>query len=354
LSLRTSFQPRSRTAVAAAGVAVALLAPAAITATGLPSASASPQSAPAPSSSVDRHHDAKAKPRFPGHRPGHIYLGMSCGGSCAGTTPRLGGNIGVHRWFKKWGDWRGVGKAIQEDRRNHQLPWISIEGPDRGAPNGWRAVGRGRYDRDIRELAQVLKANDHGAAFISFDHEPSNKAPTSEGKWWAHGYIRFYDQLRKAHALRHVAVPPIMASWLFGKYNHEDRPTDWVTAGVLRRAPFLAVDLYQDDTGDTYRDRLPRIAHWLGRHGHPHMMLGLGETGATNSYRGQTGKSAVEWLNQSFSWAAHHPGRVAVISYFNTNMYSAPNVYWPLDESGRKMDVFRRWLHTKPFINHVR
>jgi hypothetical protein len=293
----------------------------------------------------------KPKPRFPGHRPGHIYLGMSCGVLCHQKIPQLRHNFGLHRWFKKWGNWHGIAAAIQEDRRNHRRPWISIEGPDRGAATGWRDVGRGRYDRDIRELARTLKANDRSPVFIAFDHEPSNKAPTSLGKWWARGYIHLHDQLKRLHALRHVALAPIMADWMFNKYNHEDNPADWLTPGVLNRSPFVAVDCYQNDSGDTYGKRLPRIARWLARHGHPHMMLGIGETGSTKMYRNTT---PVRWLNQSLRWAAHHPNRVALISYFNSTAYSRTGSYWPLDESREKLAVFRKWLGTKPFISRVR
>jgi hypothetical protein len=294
---------------------------------------------------------ASPKPRFPGHRPGRIYLGMSCGELCHRKIPQLNQDIGVHRWYRKWGNWRGVAKAIREDRRHHRLPWISIEGPERGASTGWRAVGRGRYDRDIGHLARTLKANDKKPIFIAFDHEPSNKAPNSQGKWWARGYIHLYDELKRAHALRRVALAPIMADWMFNKFNHEDNPADWLLPGVLNRAPFLAVDCYQNESGDTFGKRLPRIARWLARHGHPHMMLGVGETGATNMYRNTT---AVRWLNQSLRWAAHHPGRVAVVSYFNSTAYSRAGSYWPLDESAAKLAVYKRWLRSKPYIDYVR
>ena len=148
--------------LAAAAVVAALAVPA-----GLSAADASrPTQATAVAGHRPAHHaasEAKGKPRFPGHQPGRIYLGMSCGELCHQKVPQLGRSFGVHRWFKKWGNWHGVAEAIQEDRRNHRRPWISIEGPDRGAATGWRDVGRGRYDRDIRELAKTLRANDQRA-----------------------------------------------------------------------------------------------------------------------------------------------------------------------------------------------
>jgi hypothetical protein len=309
------------------------------------------QPAPALTARAQEGAKSSAKPRFPGHRPGRIYLGMSCGEMCHQKEPQLDRNFGLQRWYKKWGNWHGVEEAIREDRQKHRLPWISIEGPEHGDPNGWRAVGRGQYDRDIRELAKVLKANDDGKVFISFDHEPSNKALDSQGSWWARGYSRFYDVLEDAHALKRVAVPPIMADWMFNKYNHEDNPASWLLPRVLKRAPFLAVDVYQNDSGHTYGQRLPRIARWLARHGHPRMMLGIGETASTNFYRNTT---AVQWLDQSLRWAARHPGRVAAISYFNSTAFSRAGAYWPLDESSQKLDTYRKWLAKPVFIKRVR
>jgi hypothetical protein len=351
LDRTSSPASRIRLRAAAAAVALGVLAgsaylPASASSAATPATPPTQQSGPLAESTA-----AKARPRFPGHRPGRIYLGMSCGVMCHQKIPQLGHSFGVHRSYKKWGNWRGVASAIREDRSNNRLPWISIEGPDHGAPTGWRAVGRGHYDHAIRRLARTLRRSDRKPVFISFDHEPSNKGPSYAGAWWAHGYNRFHDVLRRAHALRHVALPPIMADWLFNKYNHEDRPGDWLRPGVLRRAPFLGVDVYENDSERTFAHRLPRIARWLGRHGHPHMMLGVGESGATNLYGGTT---AASWLNRSLRWAAHHPRRVAVVSYFNSTAYSRTGAYWPLDETARKMRVYKRWLRSYPFISRMR
>jgi hypothetical protein len=294
---------------------------------------------------------AKNDQRFPGHRPGKIYLGMSCGEMCGKKEPQLGRNIGVKRWYKKWDNWRGVEKAIEEDRRKHRLPWISIEGPNHGAATGWRDVGNGRYDADIRDLARVLKKHDGKPIFISFDHEPSNKAPDDQGIWWARGYNHFHDVLKQAGALRNVAIPPIMADWMFSRFNHEDNPAHWLTPGVLARAPFVAVDVYENDKTTAYGQRLPRVLKWLGRHGHPRMMIGIGETASTDYYSGTT---AAKWLNRSLRWAAHHRHRIAAISYFNSTAYSRAGAYWPLDESNAKLDTFRKWLARPVYINRVR
>lgn len=292
---------------------------------------------------------SKGKPRFAGYRPGRIYLGMSCGENCHKKESQLGANIGVKRWFKKWGNWQGVAEAIKEDRRKHRLPWISIEGPGETV-TGWRDVGRGDYDRDIRKLARVLKANDKKPIFLSFDHEMSNNAPDSQGSWWASGFNRFHDVLERAHALKHVSLAPIQAGWLFAKTNQQN-PSSWLPPSVLRRSSFLGVDVYQNVSGKGYGQRIPEIDRWLGRHGHPHMMIGIGETGATNKFGNI---SAASWLNKSLKWTARNRNKVVAISYFNSTAHSNPNVYWPLDESANKMSVYRKWLKKPVFINHVR
>ena len=81
------------------------------------------------------------------------------------------------------------------------------------------------------------------------------------------------------------------------------------------------------------------------------MMIGLGETGATNTFGNV---SAASWLNKSLKWSARNRNKVVAISYFNSTHASDPNVYWPLDESGQKMNVYRKWLKKPVFINHVR
>jgi len=291
----------------------------------------------------------KSKPRFPGHRPGKIYLGMSCGEECPSRHAELRRSIGLKRWFKKWGNWRGVEEAIREDQRNHRRPWISIEGPG-GTPSGWLDVANGDYDRDIRELARVLKRNDRSPIFLSFDHEMSNNLPDSQGSWWARGFNRFHDVLKDAHALRRVSLAPIPVSWLFDKSNPQDANA-WLPKSVLRRSAFMGVDIYQNESGKSYRHRLPQVDRWLDRHGQQKMMIGIGETGGTDRFGNVSG---AKWLNQSLRWAAKHRNKVAAISYFNSTANSDPNVYWPLNESRRKMNVYRKWLTSQAYINRVR
>jgi hypothetical protein len=293
---------------------------------------------------------AKPRPQFPGHRPGRIYLGMSCD-DCDKRDAQLGRNIGLIRTYVQWGVWDGVAKDIREARHDHRLPWISIEGPDNGSSTGWRSVGDGEHNREIRGLARVLKAHDDRPLFLSFDHEMSNNAPESEGIWWAHGFNQFHDVLQNAHALRRVALAPIFVSWLFDPANTGQDPANWLPPSTLRRASFMGVDLYQSDSGKAFGRRLPAVHQWLARHGHRRMLIGLGEVGATDVF-GNVGAAA--WLNKSLHWSARHANRVAAISYFNSTANSDPNVYWPLDESQRKLDVYRKWLGKPVFVNHLR
>lgn len=349
-SIRIGWRPHAAIALTVGGLLVVPLALSPTADATTAPTSAEPGYATQPLADVTPATTGKIHPRFPGHRPGRIYLGMSCGEMCPQKESQLGQRIGLKRWFKKWGNWQGVAGAIQEDRRKHRLPWISIEGPSGGTPTGWRDVGRGQYDRDIRGLARVLKANDQKPLFISFDHEMSNNAPDSQGRLWARGFIRFYDVLKRSHALRNVAVPPIFVSWLFDRDNGQN-PSSWLPPGVLRRASFMGIDVYQNESGKAFGGRIPQVDRWLARHGHPNMMVGLGETGGTSSFGNVSGAT---WLDRSLRWSARHPGTVAAISYFNSTANSGPNLYWPLDESARKLNVYRKWLGNPRFISRVR
>ena len=292
---------------------------------------------------------SKHKRAFPGYRPGKIYLGMSCGVECARRESHLRANVGLKRWFRQWGNWNSVASAIQEDNRKNRRTWISIEGPNGGSPSGWQAVAQGQYDQQIRGLAQVLKRHDNQPLFLSFDHEMSNKATEAQATWWANGFNRFHDVLKKAHALRKVALAPIHASWLFSKFNDHD-PAKWLPPSVLKRSSFVAVDVYQNWKGESFGARINRVDRWLNRHGRPHMKIGVGEMGATNCLGGQ---AASTYLNQSLQWAANNRNKLVALSYFNSTANSASNVYWPLDESAQKADVYRSWLKRSVFIQRV-
>lgn len=277
---------------------------------------------------------------FPGLVPGQFYLGMSCGTECRVKEGELGRGYGIHRQFKKWGDWAGFAKLIQADQKAGRLPWISFKGPIEGAA-GWRAIASGAYDADLRQLAKVLKANDDQPLFLTFHHEPNNDGAEADGVSWAGAYVRIHDVLAQAGALENVADPPIVSDWLFDPRNRSD-PADWLTPALLRRAPFLGIDLYENATGESFAQRVPRVLSWLASQGYPDKMVGIGETGSTDYYSRST---AVKWMNDSLRWAAANTDKVVAVSYFNSMANSRPGVYWPLDESDAKMAAYRTWLN---------
>jgi hypothetical protein len=278
--------------------------------------------------------------QWPGQIPGKFYLGMSCGTMCSSKETQLGQSYGVHRQYKNWGDWTGVAKDIQQDNAAGRLPWISIKGPS-GGPTGWQAVADGSYDDQIKALATVLKANDDRPVLITFHHEPSNDGTEADGALWAGAYVRFHDVLKAAGALANVADPPILGDWLFNPANRTQDPANWVTDAVLQRAPFLGIDLYENSSGETFADRLPRILDWMADRGYPNKMIGIGESGSTDS---SYPVSAVDWINESLDWVAQHTDKVGVVSYFNSTNNSRSGVYWPLDETAAKLAAYRGWL----------
>jgi hypothetical protein len=285
--------------------------------------------------------------QWPGQIPGKFYLGMSCGTSCSTKEAQLGQGYGVHRQYKSWGDWSGVAKDIQQDAASGRLPWISIKGPS-GGPSGWAAVANGQYDDQIRALAAVLKANDDHPVLITFHHEPSNDGTEADGALWAGAYVRFHDVLKSEGALVNVADPPILGDWLFNPGNRTQDPANWVTDAVLQRAPFLGIDMYENSSGETFADRIPRILDWMAARGYPDKMIGIGESGSTDS---SYPVNAVDWLNQSLSWVAQHTDKVGVVSYFNSTNNSRSGVYWPLDETAAKMTAYRSWLNNTVTID---
>lgn len=280
------------------------------------------------------------KPHWPGHRPGKIILGMSCGSQCTAKERELGQNYGVHRQFTGWAAWDSVVKKIRASHAQGRLPWISVKGP--GGPAGWRAIGSGKHDAKIRQLAKALKANDRKPIILTFHHEPSNDGTEAQGKDWARANNRFRNVLGKKHALANVAFAPVLGDWLFNKQNKGQNPANWARKSVLKRASFLGIDLYENDSGETFAQRMPRILKWLARQGFPNKMIGIGEMGGTDSRYPK--KSAVEFINESFSWAKKHTDKVGVVSYFNSMANSRAGVHWPLDESNPKVHTYRNWL----------
>jgi hypothetical protein len=320
-----------------------------------PTSAATTTTAPAQTTASSSHPPATtsashqpAGARWPGHIPGKFYLGMSCGTICDQKESQLGQGYGVHRQFTSWGNWTAVAKYIQADNAAGELPWISVKPPN-GDASGWQAIAGGQHDADIRALATVLKANDDKPLLFTFHHEPGNDGTEAQGVLWAAAYVRIHDILESEGALANVADPPIMSDWLFNPVNRAQDPADWLTDAVLQRAPFIGVDVYENASGETYAQRLPRVLDWLASQGYPDMMIGVGETGSTDA--AYPGMSAVEWMDESLSWAAQHTDEIGVVSYFNSMANSKSYVYWPLDESAAKMTAYRSWLDNSTTID---
>ena len=89
----------------------------------------------------------------------------------------------------------------------------------------------------------------------------------------------------------------------------------------------------------------------MAQHGYPNKMIGIGETGATDGYKAETGMTAVQWMNESLSWVAANTDKVGVVSYFNSMNSSRSGVYWPLDESSAKLTAYRSWLNNAKAVD---
>jgi hypothetical protein len=289
-------------------------------------------------------------PAWPGQVPGKFYLGMSCGGACPAKASELGQPYGVQRIFDRWGDWAGLSKDIAAEHLAGRLPWVSIKPPS-DAPGGWQAVANGSLDDQISALAEHLKLTEDQPVLLTFNHEPSNDGTEADGRLWAAAYTHFHDVLAAHGGLVNVADPPIVGDWLFNPQNKSQDPANWLTEDVLSRAPFLGIDLYENGSGETFAERIPRILDWLAAHGHPDMMIGIGETGSTDAAYQES--SAVGWIDQSLAWVAANTDKVGVVSYFNSTANSKSEVYWPLDESAAKLDAYREWLDSPTTVDSI-
>ena len=263
---------------------------------------------------------------------------MSCDSSCNTFASKTGQNFGVHREFMQWNDWARIAKNVKADHAAGRLPWVSFKPPG-NSQAGWQGISSGKYDTELKALATQLKAIDDQPIWLTFHHEP---ADAGKGAAWAAAYVHIYDVLKAQGALVNTLFLPIMADWLFDPRNPAD-PGDWLTSAVLKRAPVVGVDAYENTSGQTLAVRLPRVLSWLDSAGYPNSMVAVGEVGATDYYKGTT---AVKWLNDSLSWCAAHTNDVAAVSYFNSMSNTRSGVYWPLDESKAKTQAYLTWLNS--------
>lgn len=279
---------------------------------------------------------ASATPRWPGHRPGRIYLGVSTG-DIAGTV-RQTGAVGLRRRYFDWNDLDGEMRAIAAERAAGRMPWTSFQPPLR-TTGGWAAVASGRYDSDIRARARRY-AQLNGPAIVTFSHEPHTDNYGSAADFAA-AWCRVHDVMWRETGLRNVASVPIIGDWCFNPVNRDGNPGAYITGGVLDRCAFLGVDLYQNASSDGYPERLGRILGWLDDRGHSGKMVGVGETGCTDDYRSPTG---AQWWTRSWNWAVANADRVGAISYFNSRRHNNNGNNWLLSESTSKLAAFRTSL----------
>ncbi len=275
--------------------------------------------------------------RWPGHKPGYIYLGASSAEDISKTISRTG-QLGLQRTFYKWGDGTREDRNIRAHQAAGRLPWISFKPPST-APGGWAAISSGRYDADIRARARRY-AGLSRPVIVTFNHEPHNDSTGTPAEWAA-AWTRIHDVMKSETALKNVVSVPIIGEWVFNPVNRRGEPRAYLSQAVLSRCHFLGLDLYQMKSGDGYDVRLGRITAWLDSQGHPTKMVGLGETGAANGYGTPSGAA---WWTKSWKWAAANTDRVAAISYFNSLHNNNAGMNWMLWESSAKLDAFRASL----------
>ena len=277
-------------------------------------------------------------PRWPGHRPGRTYLGLSYPEDIAAAEAVLG-PVGVHRSYFEWDDLDREAEVIRDDHANRRLPWVSFKAP--GESSGWDQVAKGKLDDRLRLRAR------HYARFsqpvvVTFHHEPSNERPQA-GHDFSAAWVHVHDVMRAEADLGHIAQVPVIGDWEFNPANIHAAADKWITPQVLDRASFLGVDVYQNASGESYAERLGRVLDWLAVRGHPDLMLGVGETGCTDAFGFPT---AVQWWSESWGWVEASTDQVGVVAYFDSDRNSRRHVHWPLSESEDKQRAFELSLQS--------
>lgn len=272
---------------------------------------------------------------WPGHKPGKIYLGMSTNGDIDQDV-RQTGPIGIHRHYYQWSFGRRERTTISSDHRNNRLPWISFKPP--GGAGSWKQIADGQHDASIRARARGYAAFSE-PVIVTFHHEPAEEARSSSDlpRQWRRAFCRIYDVMLDETGLANVAFVPIIGDYTFNPWNKKDRGEDWATPEVVRRSSFFGLDLYQNQSGEGFAERIGRVREYLADAGHPSKMVGLGETGVAMKF---SNPSAVTWWRTQWDWASRNTDKIGVISYFNSNVKpSRPN--WRLSEHPSKMSAYR-------------
>ena len=277
---------------------------------------------------------AAAVPRWPGHQPGKIYLGLSVQGD---PTQQLAaaGPVGMFREYFSWPSGRDIAD-IKFHQAAGRLPWVSFRPPTE-QHGAWAAVASGQYDADLRARARPY-AQLAKPVVVTFSHEPHTTLSIGSPADFAAAWCRVHDVMKSETGLKNVVSVPILGDWVFNPINRGPDPEAFLTAAVLSRAHFIGIDLYQNNSGGTYADRVPRILSFLDARGHSDLMLGLGETGACNGFRSPSGAT---WWKDSWAWATAHTDRLGAVSYFSSLAFNNLNKDWLLSESKDKLGAFR-------------
>jgi len=274
---------------------------------------------------------AVSLPRWPGHKPGRVYLGL--------TSPDLAaslgrtGPVGAQRSFFRWSDASKEDATIKQDHAANRLPWVSYK-PPQGPNFDWTLIGIGAFDSDIRARARRY-ASYSRPVISTFHHEPTDDGGL--GAAFAAAYIRQYDVMKDETGLANVTFVPTFSDWIFNPRDPDGQPEDYLTPGVLSRMPFLGIDVYQEAGGERFGERLERVLGWLGDHGVARPMVGVGETGCCLAQSPQPER----WFTAGWRWAVNHTDKVGIVSYYDSTLNSAAGHDWRLNETAAKLRAYK-------------
>jgi hypothetical protein len=286
--------------------------------------------APLAASALAAPASAATTAQFVGHVPNKVYVGVS--GLGFEITAQTGA-VGLRRTFYKWDGVAAEIKAIQADHAASRLPWTSFKPPG-SASTTWKQIGDGVYDSAIRARARSY-ATLTKPVIVTFNHEPQTDsgAPSEYARAW----IRIHDVMKAETGLKNVIHAPILGEWCWNPVNRRHNPADWMTAGVLSRAHFLGIDLYQTMRGETYEQRVARVFSWLDERGHSTKMVGIGETGCSDDF---TTIKGAAWWTASWKYAEARKDRFFATSYFNNLHNNNQGYNWLLTQSSAKLTAF--------------
>ncbi len=267
--------------------------------------------------------------KFPGHKPGLIYVGVN--GTGFDITSKTG-PVGMRRTFFRWSDASREASMIAADHAAGRMPWVSFKPPGDPATY-WKKIGDGYFDADIRARARRYAALSKPVV-VTFNHEPHTDK-TGDPAQFSRAWCRIHDVMRAETGLKNVVSAPIAGEWTFSPINRRMEPEWWMTDDVLSRCHFMGLDLYQNKTGETYSTRLGNVINWLDNRGHNGLMIGMGETGATDDFANISGGA---WWTSSWSYMAARTDRLWATSYFNK--YDPNMNNWLLTQSTAKLNAF--------------